>query len=234
MSALKRKEDGLHHVAHIDKRDVLTAEAHGKIGVTFYRLRHQEIVALARSVDTRGPQRDAGQPVGQRVEIVLCVQFAPAVCRVGLRRVTLANLLVGLFLAYGSEDAERTQVDHALQRHVHSQQGIGQMARALGVDAAEIVLVKALRHACRMNNVVEPHAGLTQLVGEPLRRTQVEFYETDAAVTQPLARTALPDGCPHLHVASQSLLHDETADEPACAGDEDFFHNSDAKVINNS
>ena len=52
------------------------------------------------------------------VEPFFGFQFAAPIGRIGLRLVTLADFLVGLFLADGTHDAEAADIDETLESHL--------------------------------------------------------------------------------------------------------------------
>ena len=178
------QEHRLHHIADIDEGDVLPAEAYGKIHMPLDGFCHQEIVALARSIDSCRAQCDAWQPLAQTVEIVLGLELALSVGGIGLRSIALANLLVGLRLTNSTEDTERAQIDKPLERHLHVQQRIGKVAGPFGVDTMKIVFVQTLRHTCRMNHIIERGFRTAKLLHELRSRIQIKLYETDTGVAQ--------------------------------------------------
>ena len=99
--------------------------------------------------------------------------------------VTLANLRVGLLLAYGTHDAEAADVDKAAQWHLQGNDGVDEVLRALGVDAAEVSLVQTLGNAGGMHHIVE--VVTLQLLFQLLFRRKVQLDEVDALVGQELA-----------------------------------------------
>ena len=208
---VESQEHGLHHVAHIDERDVLPTESHGEVGVCLDALGHQEIVFFARTIDARRPEHDVGEIVANRVEILLGLQLAFSVGGVGLRNVGLANFLIRLLLADRAEDAERTEIDKALQWHLQLQQRVDKVTRAVGVHTEEIFLVQAFRHASSMHHIVELLP--LHLLHELLFRREVEFDEVDALVFQKLARTGLANRSPHFHSTLQSFFDDKAANK---------------------
>ena len=184
--------------------------------------RHEEIVFLARSIDTRWTQHHKRQPLAHAIEERLGSELAFAIGGVGLGRIGITDFLVGLLLTNRTEDAQRAQVDQSLQWHVHLQQSLHQMARAFGVHAEEVLLVLALRHTRCMHHVGELMTA--QLLHQPFLRIQVELDELDAVVLQKLLRTAAAHSCPHLISSLQTFLHDETSDEATGSCDKYFFH----------
>ena len=61
LSLFDGKEDGLHHVEHIDEGDVLRLVAHSEIGMCLDALRHHEVIAFAGTIDTRRTQDNRGE-----------------------------------------------------------------------------------------------------------------------------------------------------------------------------
>ncbi len=57
------KEHSLHHILNVYESDVLTLEAYREIDVLLDAFCHQEIVFLARSVNTCRSQYDVGKSV---------------------------------------------------------------------------------------------------------------------------------------------------------------------------
>ena len=208
LAALAGQEHGLHHVGHVDESDVLWLEAHGEVGVLLDTLRHEEVVALARPVHARGPQDDKRQ-VGalHRVQEPLGSQLTLSVGGVGFRMVAQADVLVGLFLAHGSVDAERTQVDKLLDGHLQCQDGPHQVLRPARVHGVEVFLFQTLRHAGGMDHVVERMP--LQLLFQLRLARKVQFDEVYPGIRQVLPRTAPSYSGPHLHAASEALLNNE-------------------------
>ncbi len=217
LSFLQGQEDGLHHVGDIDEGDVLTLEAYGEVRVLLDALGHHEVVALAGTIDAGGAQDDVGEGGrGEGVEPAFSLELAAAILGVGLRGVGLADLLVGLLFADGAEDAERTDIDEAGERHGLGRQCADEILRPLGIDAAEVGLVETLGDAGGVNHIVEVMTA--ELLAEPFFGREVELDEVDALVLQVLPRAAATHGSPRLHSPAESLFDDEGADETAGSG----------------
>ena len=210
-AAVESEEHRLHHVEHVDERDVLALESRSEVDVLLYALSHEEVVLLARSVDAGGAQYDVGEVVADAVEVLLGVELALAVRRVGVRHVVLADVLVGLLLVYGAEDAERTEEHEALQRHLQLDERIDEVLCALGIHAAEVGLVETFSHASGMNDVVE--LVLAELCLQLLLRTEVKLNKMYALVLKIFARCGFSHCCPHLHISVEGFLNDKTANE---------------------
>ena len=85
------------------------------------------------------------------------------------------------------------------------------MAGAFGVDAEEILTVKAFGHAGRMNDVVERESAQSLL--EPGLRGEVELDEMYAGISEVAARAGSAHSCPYFHASMQGLFDDKAADE---------------------
>lgn len=127
----------------------------GKVDVVADAFRHDIIVFLPRTIDSRWAQHDIVEVVADGVEKLLGHELALAVGRVRSRRVALVNLLVRLLLLDGSEDAQTAHVDEALEWHVELEDSVDKVLRTLIVDLEEVVSVQAFRHACRMDDIVK-------------------------------------------------------------------------------
>ena len=225
-AVLEGEENGLHHVFHIDKREVLLLVADREIHVSPNRLRHHKIILFARAIDTRRTQNHVWKSLffAFFLQKFLRQEFALTVGRVRMRLVGLDDFRVGLLLANWSENAQRTQIDEAFQRHFHPQKNLRQQHRSPRIHEEKLVVVGRFREAGGVYDIVEAMA--FQLLLKPLLRVQVQLDETDALVLQKLARTALANSRPHLVASRQSLFDDETADKTAGSGDKNFqlFH----------
>ena len=58
---IEGQKNGLHHILHIHKGDVLRLVAHGKINVLLDAFGHQEVVFLAWTIHASGPKHDERQ-----------------------------------------------------------------------------------------------------------------------------------------------------------------------------
>ena len=217
LSFLQSQEDGLHHVGDIDEGDVLTLKADCEVRVLLDALGHHEVVALTRTIDTGGAQDDVGEGGrAEGVEPAFSLELTATILGVGLRGVGLADFLIGLLLTNGAEDAERTDIDEAGERHGLGRQRADEVLGPLGIDAAEVGLVDTLGDAGGVNHIVEVMAA--ELLAEPLLRREVEFDEMDALVLQVLLGAAATHGSPRLHSSAESLFDDEGAYETAGSG----------------
>ena len=169
-----------------------------------------EIMSMGMSGDYRVAVEE-GEVVADAVEVLLGVELALAVRRVGARHVVLADVLVGLLLVYGAEDAERTEEHEALQRHLQLDERIDEVLCALGIHAAEVGLVETFGHAGGMNDVVE--LVLAELRLQLLLRTEVKLNKMYAFVLKIFARCGFSHCCPHLHISVEGFLNDKTANE---------------------
>ena len=205
----------MHHILHIDERDVLTAETDSEVAMRLDALGHEEIVFLTRTIDSSGAENDIGKTVlsmrtgsfrlivftlVEAFQKLLGQQFALPVGRIGPGRVALTNLLVRLLLTNSSEDAERTEIDKTPDGHLKGDERPYQILRSLGVSTEKVLFVKTFRHACGMHDIVEGMA--RELFLQPLLRPEIQFDEVDTTVLQPLARAARPDGSPHFQSSS--------------------------------
>ena len=221
LSALQGEEDGLNDVFHVDEGDVLTLEAYGEVNMALDALGHEEIVFLARTVDSGGAQHHAGE-VSERAEEVLGFELALTVGGVGLRTVRFADFFVGLLFAYGTEDAERTEVDELAEGRLCGDERAGQVFGSFGVDGVEVGFVQALGHARGMHHVVELVA--VELSAQLFLAGQVQLQEVDAVVLQPFARTAAAHGSPDVHAFAERFFHDEASDEAGSSRYQYFLH----------
>jgi len=206
---LQGQEHSLDDVSDIDEGDVLLTEADGEVGMCFDALEHHVVVALAWSVDAGRSQDDVWEGVAgsrcvttclalsvQGVQPLFGLEFAASVGGIGLWRVAVHDVTVGLLLAYGSHDAQRADVDEALHRHLQRAQRIDEVFRALGIDATEVFSVQAFGDAGSMYDVVE--AVVVQLLSECAFRGEIQFDEVYPVVAQERPGAALPDGSPRL------------------------------------
>ena len=190
---LQCEEYGLYDVGDIDEGDVLLFEAYGEIGVGLDALRHHEVVAFARTVNPRGTEDDVGQrllAVGNEVIVVvfqpsLGVELALAVSGIGLWRVALADLSVGLLLANGAHDAETADIDETLDAHLEGHQDVNEVLGALGIYAVEVGFVETFGDACGMHDIVELQP--SELFGELRLGREIEFDEIYTLVGKELA-----------------------------------------------
>ena len=67
---------------------------------------------------------------------------------------------------YGAEDAERTDEDEPLERHVQLEQRLNEVLCAEGVGAEEVVAVDTLGSASGMHHILKLMA--THLLYEPI------------------------------------------------------------------
>ena len=127
--------------------------------------------------------------VGNEVIVVgfepsLGIEFALTVGGVGLWRVALANLGIGLLFADGAHNAETADVDETLDAHLEGFQNVNEMLGALGVDAMEVGFVETLGDTGSMHDVVELQPG--ELFGELRLGREIEFDEVDTVVGKEL------------------------------------------------
>ena len=128
--------------------------------------------------------------VGNEVVVVvfqplLGLELALAVSGVGLWRVALADLSVGLLLANGAHDAETADIDETLDAHLEGHQDVNEVLGALGIDAVEVGFVETFGDTCGMHDIVELQPG--ELIGELRLGREVEFDEVDTLVSKELA-----------------------------------------------
>lgn len=99
-------------------------------------------------------------------QLLLALQLALAVGRVGARLVVCRYLRVRLLLARRSHNAQTAQIDKAPQSGVLSAQCRGKVNRAFGVHLEEVAAVQAFGNACCMHHIVKlmPAELLLQLV----------------------------------------------------------------------
>ena len=122
----------------------------------------------------------------------------------------------------GAEDAERAEIDEALQGHAQLHERLHQVLGALGVDAPEVALVNTLGDARSVDHVVE--LLVTELGDELILGIEVQFDEMDTRVLKIGLRTGAAHGCPGLEAALQGLFYDEGANESAGSGNQNLLH----------
>ena len=189
--------------------------------MTFDALGHEEVVFLAWTVDSGGPKHHVGE-VAECAEEAFGFELALSIGGVGLRMVGFADFFVRLLFAYGTEDAERTEVDEFAEGPLCGDERAGQVFGSFGVDGVEVCFVQAFRHACGMHHVVELVPG--ELLAQLLLAGQVQLQEVDAAVLQPFARTAAAHGSPDVHAFAERFFHDEAPDEAGSSCYQYFLH----------
>ena len=126
-------------------------------------LEHHKVIALSGTIDARRPQDNIGQQfliprsqfLIQSAEPLFGLQLALSISRIGLSSVILLDFRIGLLLADGSHDAQRTDIDKALQWHLQLHDGAHQVHRPFRIDATEVFFVQALRHTRCMDDIVE-------------------------------------------------------------------------------
>ena len=144
-------------------------------------------------------------------------QLAPSVFRIWLGCVALTDLLVGLLLLDGSEDAEAADKDKAFQGHPHFEDSLCQILGSFGIDAMEVLFVQTLRHTGGMHHIVEVVS--PELFYQLYLRREVEFDEMDPLVLQIFLRTVLAHRCPGFEASLKGFFHDKGTDKSACACD---------------
>ena len=223
--ALDDAEHGLRHVLHIHKRQVLAAPPGGHVHMAGYALHHQEVVALARAIHPRGAQkhpRKASQPL----QIPLGLQLAPAISRIGLRRVRLPDRLEVL-LMNGAKHTERADKDKAVGHHAQPEQRVGKECRLPVVHPVELCRVNAFRHPRAVHNVIKSPVRLPvffQLAAQHVRAAEVQFQKMRARLLQILAAARGAYTRPRLKALPQSLLYQETAHKAAGACYQNTLH----------
>ena len=180
-------------------------------------LHHHKVVFLPWSIHAGGSQGDAGQ-LRHVVEQSLGSQLALAVCGVGHGRIPVGYLLIGLLFPHGPEYTETAHEHKAAQGHLQFHQGLGQMARALGVGVEKLLCVQALGHSCGVHHIVQTQG--FQLALQLFLVVQMQLYQVYALILQPCPAACLAHGGPHVHAALQGLFHYKTAYETGGAGHE--------------
>ena len=212
---VESQKHSLHHVFYINESNVLALKSHREIHVVAYAFEHQEIVFLTRSIYARGTENDVRKIVSDAVEIAFSLEFAPSVRRIGLWAVVLGNLLIGFLFVNGTENAQRTQINKAPNRHLQREKGIDKMFRPVGIHAVKIVCPQTFRYAGSVYDIVECMVG--ELLPERVFRRKVKLDEVNAAVGEVFPRTARSHCGPHLHLSAQGFGHDKAADKTAGA-----------------
>ena len=156
---IKGEENGLYHVFHIHKGDVLLFETSRKVDMVLYGLCHHEVVALARPVYTRGSKNDIGKVVANRTNELLGKQFALSVNGVRLWVVMLIDFLIGGLFPDRTEDTKRTEINKLVDRHLQIDECLDQVDGPFCVHFIEIFLMQTFGKAGSMNNVVEAVRG---------------------------------------------------------------------------
>ena len=215
---LYSQENGLHNILDVDKRQILTAEAYGEVRVLPDGLCHQEIILLARTVNTRRAIDDVRE-TRYALQINLRFQFAKTVSRIGHRGVFSRYRSICLF-AYRTEYAQGADKDKLPGNHVQFTQRIYKVFGLQIVHTLEVILVHAFGGSGAMDNIIELAVSpfmTGKLCAQFVGMRKVELKKMYLLILQILPAAGRTNACPYTESPPQRFFHDETSDKPACS-----------------
>ena len=208
----------LYHVGHIDEGEILRTVAHTEVCMSLDALGHEELVALARTVYSRGAQDDVWQLTCQTLEITLGLEFAATIGRVRTGSIFIGNVGIGIILMYGTHDAEAAHKHETLQWHGTVYECQSEIMGAHGIDGMEIIGIGTLGGSSGVHHMTEPHtasllAHRTEGFGHLKTVGEIKIDEMNARVAEPLAAARGAHRRPYLIALRESLVYNITADE---------------------
>ena len=214
-------------ILDIDKREQLATVAYAEVKALRYRLNHQIIITLVRTVDSR---RAHGyiRKAGYRLQIGLGFEFRQAVFCICHRYAVSREGRVAFLIAH-TEHSHRTHHHESVGHGIERAQRVDKQPQAAVIHTVEVVEIDTFGSAEIVHHIV-PRAMLPQLGFdggfEFIPVGKVEFHEIDAAVFQKLTRCGGSDRRPHVVAAPQRLLDNKSADKSAGACDQYLFCHS--------
>ena len=184
--SLARKENSLHHIAHINEGDFLRLIAYCKVHMLLDALCHQEVVTFARAIDTRWTQDDPGH-IGLLLQPTLGGQLALAISRIRLGCIILRNSGIRSLFLDSAKDAQRADENQPARHHPRLAQGGDEVLCAFGVRAEKTFALQRLRGASCVDNIIPAftiHRGFQfhELLDKGFTRTQVQLSKVCARV----------------------------------------------------
>ena len=180
-ASLKSKKHSLHNIEDIDKCKVLRPVANGKVDMTAYALCHHEIVALARTVHSRGAQYHVWECISfsvvskNSVETALALHLTASIGSVGTLRIRRFYFTKRLVLMHRTIAAQTAYIHKTPDIAAKMQQGFHQIDSAKSVDTVEVGTVHTFSNAGGMDHIVERQSGKAAFyVG---RTAEIKFYE---------------------------------------------------------
>lgn len=239
----------LHHISHINKRNLLRAIPHSKIHMPLNTLSHNKIIPLTRSIHPRRTQYYIRKrPHVQRTQKLLSSQFTPTISRIRPRRIRSKDRLINRLpltnsipptisrithlhspLPDSPEDTQRRNKDKPLRHHTTLHQSRHQIHRTQSIRPIKIIHIQTLRSPRSMHHIIpatstQLHLQSHKLPPKHLHVPQIQTSKPDTLIRQIATRTRPPHTSPHLEPPLNTLADNITTDEATSSSHQNTFH----------